>query len=276
MTNRFEGSKVVITGAAGIYGSELSRAFAAEGAALCLSDLRGEALDEVARQLAADGCDVVTHATDLTDESSIGDLADRVEKWRGAPDIVVNNAGIYPFGDLMDIDAAHWDRIMDTNLRAPFLVMQRFGALMLAEGRAGCFVNISSGAADIMRLNDVPYCVSKRALEWLSQGFALRLATSGIRVNCVQAGFAPGSAGTAMPKSHARAIVAQSPIPRSACPGDLSEAVMFLASPRASFITGHSLAANGGGAIPHRVLPKGAAAVNRTGVGPTQKQSEAK
>ena len=260
MPGPFEGKEVVITGAAGVYGTEIAQAFAGAGATLCLSDRRADALERLASDLDPTGAGVMTHATDLLSDASIADLVAMVASSWGAPDIVINNAGIYPFGELLEIDVGHWDAIIDTNLRAPFLVMQGFCRLMLAGGRTGSFVNISSGAADVMRTNDVPYCVSKRGLEWLSQGFALSLARSGIRVNCVQAGLAPGSATNAMPRAHAEAMAAQNPMARNSRPGDLANAVMFLASEAASYITGHSIAANGGGSIPHRVGLAGATA----------------
>lgn len=248
----FAGKKVVITGAAGVYGSELSRAFAEAGAELFLSDRREAELKDAADRLSAGGTGVRTHVTELHDAASIADLVAAVAAaWR-APDIVINNAGIYPFGDLLEIDAAHWDAILDTNLRAPFLIMQGFSRLMLAERRAGAFVNISSGAASLLRLNDVPYCVSKRGLEWLSSGFAMRLAQSGIRVNCVQAGLSLGSALTKMPSGHIDEIARQNPMGRNAQPGDLAAAVMFLASEAAGYITGEVLGANGGGSVPCR------------------------
>jgi 3-oxoacyl-[acyl-carrier protein] reductase len=262
----FSGKRVVITGAAGVHGSELSEAFAREGATLFLSDRREAELKSAADRLGDRGADVFTHVTELQDGESIADLIGAVATaWR-SPDTVVNNAGIYPFGDLLDIDAAHWDAILDTNLRAPFLLLQGFSRLMIAERRPGTFVNISSGAADILRLNDVPYCVSKRALEWLSRGFAMRLAQSGIRVNCVQAGLALGSALTEMPSEHVEAIARQNPMGRNSEPGDLAAAVMFLASDAAKYITGEVIGANGGGSVPCR-LGMGAAVPAATPTG---------
>lgn len=252
MPGSFAAKRVVITGAAGVYGAELSQAFARAGAALFLSDRRETELKSAADRLSDGGASVSTHVTELHDAASIADLVAAVATAWDAPDIVVNNAGIYPFGDLLDIDAAHWDAILDTNLRAPFLLMQGFSRLMIAERRAGAFVNVSSAAADILRLNDVPYCVSKRALEWLSRGFAMRLAQSGIRVNCVQAGLSLGSALTEMPSEHVDEMARQNPMGRNAQPGDLAAAVMFLASEAASYITGEVIGANGGGSVPCR------------------------
>jgi 3-oxoacyl-[acyl-carrier protein] reductase len=248
----FTGRKVVITGAAGVYGSELSHAFAQAGAILCISDLRAEALAALARDLSLPQDRLLLHVTDLTSDSSIRDLIDTVTgAWR-APDIVINNAGIYPFGGLLDIDAEFWDRVMSTNLRAPFLVMQGFAKAMIAARVRGCFVNVTSGAAEILRTNGVPYCVSKRGLEYLSKGFALDLAKEGIRVNCVRPGFAVGSALVDWPPGYVDTMSLQNPMGRVTRPGDLTGAVMFLASESASYVTGEFISIDGGGSIPRR------------------------
>jgi 3-oxoacyl-[acyl-carrier protein] reductase len=250
-TGEFAGRKVVITGAAGLYGSELARAFAAAGATLCLSDLRADALDALARDLALPAARLITHATDLTREESIGALVGTVVRAWQAPEIVVNNAGIYPFGGLLEIDAAFWDRVMAVNLRAPFLIMQGFAKAMLVHGAKGCFVNISSGTAELLRTNGVPYCVSKRGLEWLAKGFALNLAKSGIRVNLVRPGLGAGALAE-FPPGYIETMRAAVPMGRSSEPGELADAVMFLASDAARSITGACLAVDAGGSIPRR------------------------
>ncbi len=252
MSQDFSGRRVVITGAAGVFGSELARAFAAAGAVLCLSDLRADALAALAADLRLPGDRIIIHETDLNSEDSIQDFIAKIsEAWR-APDVVINNAGIYPFGGLLDIDTVFWDRIMATNLRAPFLIMQGFAKAMIVHGIRGCFVNVSSGAAEILRTNGVPYCVSKRGLEYLSEGFALDLARDGIRVNCVRPGFAPGSALAEWPPGYIEAMSAQNPMGRLIRPGDLAAAAMFIASESASFITGACISVDGGSSIPRR------------------------
>lgn len=248
----FQGKKVVITGAAGVFGSELSRGFAEAGATLCLSDLRKEALQGLAGELQLPDHRILTHATDLTRDASVQELIDQVgEAWE-SPEVVLNNAGIYPFGGLLETSAELWDRIMDTNLRATFILTQAFAGAMIRNGVKGSIINVSSGSADNLRTNGVPYCVSKRGLEWLSRGFALELAGHGIRVNCVRPGFAVGSALTDFPEGYAEAMGGANPMGRLTHPGELTDAVMFLASDRAAYITGESLAVDGGNSIPRR------------------------
>jgi len=250
MSQEFAGKSVVITGAAGIYGSQLAENFATAGARLFLTDRDANRLAAVARRL---GGGAVGVAADLTDPQSIAGLCRQILA-HGAPDIVVHNAGIYPFGGLFDTPVEMWDRIMGVNLRAPFLITQALAEGMIAEQRKGVFIFIGSGAGQVLRTNGLAYCTSKRGLEWLMKGIALELAPHGIRANLVAPGLALGSAGTVFPEGYVEAMAARVPLGRPIEPGELGDAVMFLASDRAAYITGASLSVDGGGAIPRRAL----------------------
>jgi 3-oxoacyl-[acyl-carrier protein] reductase len=245
----FHDKSIVITGAAGVFGRWIAARFAHDGARLCLSDNRSSALDELAADLGLPSDRTILHATELTDESSILDLAAQVREAWEAPDIVVNNAGLYPRGGLLDLAAADWDRIFAVNLRAPFLVTREMAKLMIAAGRKGAVVNISSGASRQMRNGSVPYCTSKTALERLTKGFALELAPYGLRVNAVEPGFAPGSAVSLLSDDYVARMKARIPLGRTSGPGDAPEAVAYLCSEKASFITGAVLSVDGGNSI---------------------------
>jgi 3-oxoacyl-[acyl-carrier protein] reductase len=251
MSDEFAGKTVVITGAAGIYGTQLAENFAAEGARLFLTDRDAAGLARLAARLgpAVAGAE----PGELTEPESIAGVCEKIVA-AGAPDVVVNNAGIYPFGGLFDTPVAMWDRIMHVNLRAPFLMTQVLAAAMIAAGRKGVFIFIGSGAGQMLRTNGLAYCTSKRGLEWLMKGIALELAPHGIRANLVAPGLALGSAGTEFPAGYAEAMAARVPLRRQIAPGELGAAVMFLASERAAYITGASLSVDGGGAIPRRAL----------------------
>ena len=252
MTNdrEFLGSTVVVTGAAGIHGRWIASAFAREGACLCLSDMRQDALEQTAAELGLDPATTLLHATELTDEASVLSLAETVRAAWGAPDVVVNNAGVYPRNcQLMTLPVAEWDRIFDVNLRAPFLVSREMARLMMAAGKGGSIVNIGSGAARQMRRGSVPYCTSKMALERLTKGLALELAAANIRVNVVEPGFAPGSSVSALTPDYVANMNARIPLGRSSGEHDASEAVLFLCSSRAAYITGTAIAVDGGNSI---------------------------
>ena len=169
----FTGQGVIITGALGIYGTWIAKAFARAGAKLCLTDRDPAALTQWLTDAAApEGS--FAHAGDLADDAFVASLVAGIgERW-GAADVLVNNAGVYPSGFLLDIDAAEWDRILGINLRVPFLLTQAVTKQMIAAGKHGSVVNISSGAAHKMRTSVGPYCLSKTALDRLTKGLRAR------------------------------------------------------------------------------------------------------
>ncbi len=250
----FDGATVVLTGAAGVIGRWLAAAFAQAGARLVLSDVREEALQEVADELGLGNDRVRLHATELRDPASVQALIDTTVATFGAPRVVVNNAGIYPSGFLLDLEVDDWDRMFDVNLRAPFLVGVGFARTMIADGMHGAIINIGSGAARSMRATMVPYCTSKTALDRLTKGMAVELAEFGIRVNAVEPGFAPGSHVSNLTDAHVEATSAKIPLGRVSGPEDAPSAVLYLASSHASYITGATLSVDGGNSAGSRVV----------------------
>ncbi|MBL8698513.1 MAG: SDR family oxidoreductase [Alphaproteobacteria bacterium] len=245
----FKDKVVVITGAAGVIGRWIVQGFARAGSRLVLSDHRPDVLAADARALGLPADRVLTHATQLQDAADIGRLVEATTARFGAPDIVVNNAGVYPSGFLLDIDTEEWDRIMDVNFRAPFIVSRDYARTMVKAGKSGSIVNISSGASRKMRTTVVPYCVSKTALDRLTKGFALELAPYRIRVNALEPGFAPGSEVSPLTEAHVKATSAAVPIGRPATAEDICNGVFYLCSSAASFVTGTTLSVDGGNSI---------------------------
>lgn len=241
----FVGRSVVVTGACGVYGRRILEAFAKEGARVCLTDRDADELQGmVAGTRLPDGS--FTRAADLTDDVSMAALLDAVGGAFGAPEIVVNNAGIYPSGFLLDIDVAEWDRIFDVNLRAPFVLSVGFAKQMIAKGVRGTIINVSSGAARKMRRTVVPYCTSKTALDRLTKGLALELAEFGIRVNAVEPGFAAGSTVSRLTQAHVDRVRAAIPLGRETRAADLGAAILYLSSAAAEYVTGATLSVDGG------------------------------
>ena len=242
----FENKVVVITGAAGVFGRWLAEAFAKAGAKLCLSDIRMAKLESLKVDLGLADEQVLLHETNLRSHDSILDLVEQTYAKFTKTDIVINNAGLYPGGFLLDIDVDTWDNIMDVNVRAPFLVSREFARKMIKAGTQGNIINIGSGAARSMRTTMVPYCLSKTALDRLSKGLALELSPYKIRVNVVEPGFAPGSEVSLLPDEHVNATAGRIPLGRTSAPQDVPAAIMYLCSEQASFITGATLSVDGG------------------------------
>lgn len=233
-SDEFKGKRVVVTGAAGVMGRALVDQFSAAGAEVCSSDLTSEGLPGFAV------------AADLTTDDGLNNLLSAVADRWGAPDVVVNNAALYPSAFLLDMEVSDWDRIMDLNVRAPMVLMRGFALQMIREGVKGNFINISSGAARKMRRTAVTYCMSKTALDRMSKGFALELAEFGIRVNCLEPGFAPGSAVSALSQEHIDRVTNSIPLKAQTQPEDVGQAALYLASSAAKNVTGTSLAVDGG------------------------------
>ncbi|QDL91348.1 SDR family oxidoreductase [Paroceanicella profunda] len=244
----FAGRGVVITGACGIYGAGLARTFAAEGARLCLTDRDGAALNALLAELPA-AAGSFTQVADLADDASLQALVARVGAEWGAADILVNNAGIYPSGFLLDTTNAQWDAILGINLRAPFILTRDLATQMVKAGRKGVVINISSGAARKMRRTAAPYSLSKTALDRLTKGFAIELAEYGIRVNALEPGFAAGSAVSRLTPAHVSKVTAGIPLGRASTEADVGAATLYLASDAAAYVTGATLAVDGGNSI---------------------------
>lgn len=243
--NEFKGKKVVLTGAYGVFGVWIAEAFARHGATLCLSGSKMDRLAAMAEKLRLAESPLLVPA-DLTQEDDILALAARVKEAWGAPDILINNAGLYPSGFLLDTPTAEWDRILGVNLRAPFILTREIATLMVKNGIKGSIINIGSGAANRMRASSVPYCLSKTALDRLTKGYALELAEYGIRVNLVEPGFASGSVSNPLPEEHVKGMGGRIPLGRESGPDDTPNAVLYLSSGAASFITGATLPVDGG------------------------------
>jgi 3-oxoacyl-[acyl-carrier protein] reductase len=232
--DEFVGKRVVVTGAAGIMGRALVQHFAGAGATVCSTDR------------STDGLEGFSVAADLTTDAGLEALLAAVKAEWAAPDVVVNNAAIYPSSFLLDMEVADWDRIMAVNVRAPFVLMRGFALQMIEAGVRGNFVNISSGAARKMRRTAVTYCMSKTALDRMTKGFALELAEYGIRTNCLEPGFASGSAVSALSQEHIDRVMGAIPLGIQTGADDVGQAALYLASSAAKNITGTSLAVDGG------------------------------
>ncbi|WP_027579751.1 SDR family oxidoreductase [Bradyrhizobium sp. Ai1a-2] len=235
----------LVTGAARGIGLATARRFLAEGWRVALLDIERELLNEAVTGL-KQAESTLALPCDVADAAGVAAAFDAVEKRFGRLDALVNNAGVAVFAPLLETSDADWSRILAVNLTGPFLCAKAAAPLMREHG-GGAIVNITSISAVRASTLRSAYGTSKAGLAHLTKQLAVELASLGIRVNAV----APGPVDTAMAKAvHTAAIRADYhdaiPLNRYGLEEELAEAIFFLSSERASYITGQILAVDGG------------------------------
>jgi meso-butanediol dehydrogenase/(S,S)-butanediol dehydrogenase/diacetyl reductase len=245
---RFENQVVLITGASGGIGVALAKAFAAEGARLAVVGRDPARTQAVAEASGA----FLASTADITDSGACARLVQEVAEKGGGLDVLVNNAGAIVRGDVTDTTDDQWRQVMRVNVDASFFLSREAIRCMRRQGRGGAIVLVSSINGLVGRKTLVAYSASKGALIQMTQSLALDCAQDGIRVNAV----CPGATDTPMPFSqHAVPVTREQmaerwktliPLQRMAQPEEIARSILFLASREASYITGTSLAVDGG------------------------------
>ena len=249
---RLDGRVAIVTGGAKGIGQHYGRVLAAEGARLMIADIADgkDVAASLAREHGANS--VSSSVTDVSDETAVKALVAETMDRFGKIDILVNNAALFaPLHETKctEIDAALWDKVMAVNLRGPFLMVKHVAPHMIAQGY-GKIINIGSGTAfrGIPRM--LHYVTSKGGIMAFTRALARELGTHGIRVNTLAPGFTmsdtvvsenPGHVATARD----RAVQSRS-LQRDEHPADLLGALVFLASGDSDFVTGQTLAVDGG------------------------------
>ena len=256
MTKRFNGKRILVTGAATGLGLAIARRFLSEGARVAMSDLRHAALDQAARALKSDRARIAVVVFDVRDARTVSAGVTAAVDSLGGLDVLVNNAGLYPSHGILDMDEAAWDAVLETNLKGPFLVSQAFARHRVEQGEPGAIVNITSGSAQRARFGAAHYSASKAGLEMLTRSCALELARHRIRVNAVSPSFIDTRSPLNAPDSgYADAIQATRPWPRAGTPEDVAQAVAYLCSDESEWITGTTLRVDGGRSTGDNSLP---------------------
>ena len=245
---RCAGKHVLVTGAQRGIGRAIAVRFAEAGADVALNFLDDKAAAEsAAAEITALGRRATTIAADISKPEEARRLVADAERALGPIDVLVNNAGIFPRAPFLDLTEDTWDAVLDTNLKATFVCAQEAARRMVAAGRPGAIINLSSGAPYRGSMRATAYMASKLGIVGLTRGMARELAPHGIRVNAV----APGITNTAMPRlgntEEALAALGRSnPTGRLAEPEDIADVVVFLATDDARHLVGQLIHVNGG------------------------------
>lgn len=236
----------VVTGGGSGIGRCVCLQLAERGARVAVLDISAEGAARVAQEVSDQGGQAVPFTVDITSNQQVCEAIAAVHDHWGRINILVNSAGIYKVGTIFEVSEADWDRMLNINLKGAFLVCKAVAPYMRAQG-SGAIVNVASiSGRTKSRFAGPHYVASKAGIIGLTMCLANQLAEYGIRVNAV----APSTADTPMidflSAEERAALCAQNPLGRLAKAEEVAAAIVFLASPAASFINGDTLNVNGG------------------------------
>lgn len=248
-----KGKVAVVTGAASGIGQATAELFAIKGAAVVVVDIN-PAGASVVKRISLGGGTARFVTADLTRRIDCGVVVETAREAYGGVDILVNNAGVTRRATILETSEADWDRIMEVNVKAVYLLSRAIIPLMV-EGGGGSIVNTASGWGLAAGPQAAAYCASKGAVVQLTKGMAIDHAADGVRVNCV----CPGDVDTPMLESEAEALdvaradflteAANRPMQRVGFAQEIAAAIMYLAGSDSAYVTGASLVIDGGGLL---------------------------
>jgi len=241
---------VIVTGGGQGIGFGIATCFARQNARIVLADINAELAEKSAKSLIEAGAsDAVGIACDVMDRASVeAMLKATLAHFDAGVDVLVNNAGICPFVNGLEIDEATWRRTLDVNLTGAFHCTQIVGKHMIERAKGGRVVSITSLSENVSGPAQVDYAASKAGLRMMTVSFSTSLGKHGVTCNCV----APGMILTDMTRHYweqpgpAAHIKKRVPVGRIGTPEDIGKAVVFLASPDAEYVNGITLRVDGG------------------------------
>jgi NAD(P)-dependent dehydrogenase (short-subunit alcohol dehydrogenase family) len=245
-----EGQVAVITGGARGLGLSMAQALAKWGVKIALLDVLADvknSAETVQRELGVESVGVVA---DVTDDGSVGEAFDDVNRTLGSPSILINAAGITVWEDSIEVSKESWQRVIDINLTGTFLCCQALARACRAAGKGGVIVNVSSMSAHVVNLpqHQASYHSSKAGVEMLTKALAVEWAPIGIRANAIAPGYMLSEMTrqfTAANPDLAERWRKMIPVGRMGEPTDLEALVVFLCSTRSSYLVGQSIVIDG-------------------------------
>ena len=244
-----EGKVAIVTGGSLGIGAAIVQRLARDGAAVALDyHAHSAQADAIAQTITAAGGKVLVVQADVSSVASVQNLVRQTVATFGRLDILVNNAGIEEPTPFLEVDEASFDRQIAVDLKGPYFATQAAARQMAAQGDGGVIINISSVHEDLPMVGNAVYCAAKGGLRMLSRTLATELAARKIRILNIGPGAVatPINAATLADPVKKQALLAEIPLGRVADPADIANAVAWLASDQANYITGTTLFVDGG------------------------------
>lgn len=252
MTRNLEGKSALVTGGASGIGRATALAFAREGARVAVADILEEAAQSTVAEIKAMGGQALAIACDVTDDEAVKAMITRAVDAFGGLDCAFNNAGIAPYQvnaggqKIGDVAPEAWRRLIDVNLTGVWLCLRHEVAQMRAQGSGGVIINTASILGLIGSATSSAYVAAKHGVVGLTKTAAADHAEDNIRVNAVCPGYIETPMTEETMRRRGERILARVPMGRMGQAGEIAEAVVWLCSPKASFVTGVSWAVDGG------------------------------
>ena len=235
----------VITGAARGIGFAIARAFAEQGAHAVVIDLRQDEVDKAVQALTAAGFPASGYVVDVTDSAQMESVFAAIAEQRGRLDCLVNNAGVTRDNLILRMKEEEWQLVLDINLKGSFICTQKAFKHMM-KVRSGCIVNIASVIGLMGNAGQANYAASKGGIIAFTKSCAREFAPRGVRVNAIAPGFIETEMTSTLPADVVAGYAKAIPLQRMGSPNEVAQACLFLASPASAYITGQTLAIDGG------------------------------
>ena len=243
------GKVAVVTGASSGLGQQFARALSEQGCDVAILARRKERLEEFSKELKQNGHDCLPVSCDVTDEESIKNAVNAVVDHFGKIDILVNNAGVVEYSSgLHDHTTAQWDKVLDTDLKGVFLMAREVSTIMMKQ-KYGRIISMSSVVGVMGNAGQVNYAASKSGIIGMTMSLAREVGSRGITVNAVAPGFIQTAMTDVLPEDIKESMAKQIPLGTFGSVQDIANAVVFLASDEAKYITGQTLHVDGGMAM---------------------------